>query len=98
MTRYEIKKNYAEVKRMEDAAPGCTLDQIDQEPETVASFEDKEEALEALKEYKSTVEKLSGGAGAFYGVTEYYVEQNEYDEDDEWLDGGDVWKFAEFEK
>ena len=37
MTRYEIKKNYAEIKKMEDVAPGCTLDQIDQDPETVAS-------------------------------------------------------------
>ena len=25
----------------------------------------------------------------------FYIEQNEYDEDGEWVSGGDVWDFAE---
>ena len=28
-------------------------------------------------------------------VTEYYVEENEYDEDNEWISGGDIWEISE---
>lgn len=98
MKRYEIRKNYREMKDWEGIKPGCTLDQGDQEPEILKSFEDKAEALEALKSYTGKAEKLSGGAGTFYAVTEFYVEENDYDEDGEWCDGGDVWGFAEIEK
>lgn len=83
--------NKHEIKR------GCTLEQDNQEPEIIQPFADKEEALEELKKYKSEVIKLSGGAGTYYSVTEYYVEENEYDEDGEWISGGDVWEFAEME-
>lgn len=95
--KYEIRKNTKEIsckKRVEIKA-GCTLDQENQDPEIIKAFDDKEEALNELKQYKSEICKLSGGAGSYYLVTEYYVEENGYDEDCEWVSGGDVWAFSE---
>jgi hypothetical protein len=40
---------------------------------------------------------LSGSAGTYYLVTEYCVEENEYDEDGEWVSGGDVLEFSHME-
>ena len=55
-----------------------------------------EEAKKALAEYKSSIDELSGATGRYYAVTEYYVQENVYDDEDEWRDGGDVWEFAPF--
>lgn len=95
--KYEIRKNTREIsyKKRAEIKEGCTLDQFDQEPEIIKTFDDKDEALIELKSYKSDIRKLSGGAGSYYLITEYYVEENEYDEDGEWVSGGDVWAFSE---
>ncbi|WP_300802335.1 hypothetical protein [uncultured Acetatifactor sp.] len=95
--KYEIRKNVREIsyKNRMQIKQGCTLEQNNQDPEVIKSFDDKDEALNELKSYNSDICKLSGGAGAYYAVTEYYVEENEYDEDGEWVSGGDVWEFSE---
>lgn len=95
--KYEIRKNTREIsyKNRAQIKQGCTLEQDNQDPEIIKSFDDKDEALNELKLYKSDICKLSGGAGAYYAVTEYYVEENEYDKDGEWVSGGDVWEFSE---
>ncbi len=97
MKRYDLIKNTREIsyKDRDEVCQGCTLDQMDQEPETLKSFDDKDEALEALKKYQSEISKLGGGAGTYYIITEYYVQINEYDEDGDWIGGGDVLDFAE---
>ena len=93
---FEIKKNTIEIayKKRKEITEGCTLTQSDQEPEVIKSFESKEDALRELNKYQSEIQIHYGNAGKFYSVTEYYVEENEYDEDGEWIGGGDVWEFS----
>lgn len=97
--KYEIRKNIREIsyKKRAGIRVGCTLDQDNQDPEIIKSFDDKDDALNELKSYKSDIRKLSGGAGAYYAVTEYYVEENEYDEDGEWVNGGVVWESSKIQ-
>lgn len=97
--KYEIRKNTREIsyKKRAEIKEGCTLDQFDQDPEIIKSFDDKDKALSELKQYKSEIHKLSGGAETYYVVTEYYVEENEYGEDGEWVNGGDVWEFSKIQ-
>lgn len=96
MKKYELRKNTREIsyKERNEITEGCTLNQMDQEPEIIESFDSKEEALKKLENKESEICQLSGGAGAYYSVTEYYVEENEYDEDGEWVEGGDVYGFS----
>lgn len=97
MKRYEIKKNIAEIRKKSEIKIGVTLAQDFQEPEVLESFDTKEEALEALKEYKSSYERMDGYHAPYYIVEEVYVEENVYDEDGDWIDGGDVWRVADFD-
>ncbi len=94
MIKFEIKKNEREIsyKNRSEIKVGCTLEQDNQEPAVIKSFDSKEEALKALKGHKTDIRELSGGTGknSYFTVIEYYVEENEYDEDDEWISGGDV--------
>lgn len=99
MKKYEIKQNTREIsyKKRAEIKSGCTLEQDNQEPVIIKTFDNKEEALQALKEYKTDIRELRSSTGTYYDVTEYYVEENEYDEDGEWINGGDVWEFSEIE-
>lgn len=99
MKKYELMKNDIEINRRDKdrIAPGCTLDQGDCDPELIKSFDSKEEALEELKKYKSDIRELKGRLGTYYQVTEYYVEENTYDEDG-FVEGGGIWEFSEMPK
>lgn len=94
MKRYELKRNSVEVKK-EDVREGCAaVDDMNAQPTLIKSFESKEEALEALEEHNTEIYSISAIAGTVYNVTEYYVEENEYDEDGEWISGGDIWEIS----
>lgn len=96
MKKYEIYQNTREIsyKNREEIKEGCTLDQRDLEPELIKSCENKDEALDELGQKESEIVKLSGGTGTFYSVTEYFVQENDYDEEGDWIGGGDVWAFS----
>jgi hypothetical protein len=96
MKKFEIRKNTAEYsfRKRKNIHTGCTTEQQDQYPEVVEDFDGLEEAKEALKKYNSDIRKTSGNVGTLYEVTEYYIEENVYDEDGEWISGGDIWEFA----
>lgn len=102
MKKYELRKNMREITEKDSIAEGCTLLQRDQEPEIIKTFVDIDEALIALKEYETDITKFGSSGGVFFKVTEYYIEENEYDDDGEWISGGDIWKFSkmpsEYEK
>lgn len=95
MKKYELKSATAEIRKWNQIKEGCTLD--DSEPQLIKSFDDKEEALEELKKYETSVRALSDAIGTYYLVEEYYVEENEYDEEG-WISGGDVWAFSNLTK
>lgn len=87
--KYEIKKNDCQVRKESETLEGCTLQQRDQMPEVLESYDILDEAREALKKYKGSVEYIKDIV-SFFQIVEYYIEQNEYDEDGEWVSGGDV--------
>lgn len=93
MKKFEIRKNQIEIekKNAKNIQAGCSMDQNETFPTVVKSFDTKEEALEALKSYHTEIRDLN----SYYLVTEFYVEENEYDEDGDWLDGGDIWAFTD---
>lgn len=97
MKKYELKMNSVEVKK-EDVREGCAVDDMNAQPTLIKSFESKEEALEELKKYNTEKDEFSTETGTLCNVTEYYVEENEYDEDGEWISGGDVWEVSKMRK
>ena len=97
MKRFELMKNDIEINWRDKAkiTEGCTLDQGDCDPELIKSFDNKDEALEELKNYKTDIRELSGNLGKYYEITEYYIQENYYDEDGNFVEGGDIWEFSE---
>ena len=96
MKKIELRKNSIEVswKNRKTIKEGITTTQDDQYPEIVKSFDNLEDAKNELQKYKSNIRELSGGAGKYYLIEEYYIEENTYDKDGEWLEGGDIWEFS----
>lgn len=96
MKKFEIRRNSIEVawKNRKEIKEGITLTADDQYPEIVVSFDTLDKAKVELQKYKSSIRELSGGAGKYYLVEEYYIEENSYDEDEEWVEGGDVWEYS----
>ena len=96
--RFEIKKNTIEInyKNRMDIKPGCTLDNIDSDPEIIESFDTKEAAIEALKKYSTDISTFSS-CGTVFNVTEYYIEENEYDEDGDVVICNGVWEESKME-
>ena len=93
MKKYELKKCSAEFtwKERKEIKEGCTM--YDVEPEKLGEFETLEKAEEELAKYKTEI----SDSGGLFSVTEYMIQENEYDEDGEWIDGGDVWSFSKME-
>ena len=85
MKKYVLYENKAEVKKVYE---GCTVDEYDIDATLIKSFDDKDEALEELKNYDSSVTDYN----RYYLVEEYYVE--EQDEDGEIIESGNVWGFS----
>ena len=96
MKKYEVKENTIEVnyKNRKSIKAGVSLESENQEPTIIASFDTLKEAQKKLKELKTDI-KENHYNGTYYNVTEYYIEENEYDEDGEWLTGGDIYDFSE---
>ena len=78
-------------KNRKEISLGCTIDEP--EPEILETFENEEEALKALEEYKSYIIKYNNGL--LFEVVEIALESYEADEDGEFLSGSD-YRFAEF--
>ena len=93
MKLYELKKNSIEIKK-EDMTVGCAVNDTNASPELIKKFRNKEEALEELKKYNTEIDEFSSATGTMCNDTEYYVEENEYDEDGEWNSGGDIWEIS----
>lgn len=98
MKKFEIIQNRRQIDRKKRAEirAGCTTRQDDQWPDVMKSFDNLEDALESLKGYTSSIFEQTASTGRYYTVTEYYVQENEYDEKGEWV-GGDIWEFSPFQ-
>lgn len=102
MKKYEIRYVTAEValKDKELIKPGMAQQyNIDKngngDTELITSYDTVEEAKTDLKNRKSSVSLTSSFSNKYYLVEEYFIEENEYDEDGEWISGGDIWGYSE---
>ena len=88
--KFILFKNECEVKKYYE---GCTTDRGDTNPEPLKTFENKNEALKKLQNYKTSVTDFRN----YYLVEEYYVEEEIQDEDGEFVDGGDILDYSKLE-
>lgn len=96
MIKYELKKFSAQTGLIKTGAKKPEsfwefASSKDTDPELIKVFESKTDGLSALAFYQNICEKVEGFAGSFYQVTAYGLEENEYDDDDEWIGGGNMW-------
>ncbi|MDD6667769.1 MAG: hypothetical protein PUE58_07450 [Lachnospiraceae bacterium] len=102
MKKFEIVEHTEEIKNKSAIVPGCTESPEIYESHTnidkkiLKSFDTLEKAKTELENYVASISKESGSAGTYYLVTEYMIEENDYDEDGEWISGGDIWEFSKF--
>lgn len=75
---------------------------IDANPEVIAEYSEKEEAMKALSQYECTARKEEGFDSKFWEFNLYYVWEIEVDEDGEedWSSGAYYadWEYPEWEK
>lgn len=72
LVKSNIEINY---KNRMDIAEGCTLQ--DDDPVIIKVFDSEEDALRKLQNYQTEVRELSGGAGKYFSVTEYHIENED---------------------
>lgn len=89
---YELKNAHIELKRKEDIYKGITTDQDWFEPTLIATFDDKEEALSELSINTSYIRRGTRNLVIF---EEYYVEEAIYDEEGDWIGGGDILDYSD---
>lgn len=86
MIKYDLVKRTAKFNRKnrKEIKEGCTA--LDPSPEYIKTFDTLEEAKKELAKYQTSISKFKT-AMTFYEVTEYVIEENEfeYDEDEEKL-------------
>lgn len=76
---------------------GCTVSipRTEEYPELISQFNNLEDAQEALSKYASIIELEQTTVGSRWRFTEYYIEELSFDEDGEWMPGGDILAFSE---
>lgn len=97
-TIYEVMKVSREIsyKNRNEICVGCTTKNNNKlfiKPLN-ERFENKQDALDFLSKLESEVIFREGFVKPYYEVTEYFVEENVYNEWDEWLDGGDILAYS----
>ena len=97
MRKYEVLRKDVEIKYAERKSlkPGCAVGALDVVPETIGSFGTLEEAEKELSKNKTSIQELSNSGGAYFAVSEYYIESNEYDSDGLFVDSDGVKKVSD---
>ena len=93
--KYEIKKKCAEIpyKERNNIVQGITFGNEWGEDELIESFDSIEDARKKLDEYVTSIKEMSGNAGIYFLVEEYYIEYNEY-YDGKIINSGDVYDYS----
>lgn len=96
MIKYELRKGSIEIsyKNRFEIAPGIAVDDID---EVIATFDTLEDAKKELEKYSTYIRSLSGSAGSYYLVEEYFVEEIELDEDEDFICSLGVHEYSKME-
>lgn len=92
MVKYQLQKNIEEYdeKEKNKIEEGCTFGGPDVEPEAIGDYTTEEAAKKALERYRSYVCKYTYGKNSWYVVEEYAIVVLQYDEDEGWLNTGDI--------
>ena len=97
MRKYEILRKDVEIKFADrkNINCRCAVGVLDVVPETIKSFDTLEDAEKELSKYNTRIWKLSNSGGAYFAVSEYYIESNEYDSDGLFVDSDGVKKVSD---
>lgn len=97
MRKYEVLRKDVEIKFADrkNINCGCAVGALDVVPETIKSFDTLEDAEKELSKYNTRIWKLSNSGGAYFAVSEYYIESNEYDSDGLFVDSDGVKKVSD---
>lgn len=72
----------------------CTMDDGDLKIKTIKRFKEPELALSALEEYSQTIKMFPNCTGMLYLVTDYYVEECQFDDFGNQIGEGKILAFA----
>lgn len=81
--KYEIIEKTIEVKNADRMSIAQFVAADAENPTTVETFNTMDEARAAFAKYSTQIRKFSTAVGAVYEVTEYNLEENDYNEDGE---------------
>lgn len=92
--KYDIVQRTKEIsyKNRYDIKAGCTYGE---DETTIKSCKQKEEALKELYQNASSIRELSNAGGIYFEVTEYVVEENTYNQEGEFVEGGDELAYSD---
>ena len=66
----------------------------DYDAELLATYDTKESAIDALKEYECVIETVDASVGTVLIAEEVWVSDATYDDDGEWVDSEGAWAWA----
>lgn len=102
MTAQETNKKYRGMEKFPLHEFDFAAAEIDRDPEIIAEYSDKDEAMKALNQYECTARKKEGFNYKFWEFSLYYVQEIDVDEDGEedWSGGAYYaeWEYPEWEK
>lgn len=102
LTAQETNPKYRGMKRFPLHEFDFSAAEIDANPEIIAEYSDKDEALKALTLYECTARKEEGFNFKFWEFSLYYIYEIEVSEDGEedWSGGAYLanWEYPEWEK
>lgn len=88
--QFELIKNSKEIKNEEKITIGCTLLQNTAYPEVIGIYKQKEKAINKLKTLNTEIKKINN----YWIVEEYYVEENIYNDDGEFISQIGIHEFS----
>lgn len=91
-TVYELIKTSKEIQNNKIKI-GCT--DTATEYDFAIKFNTVEDALNELKKYKTKFYRA--GIQNYKVVEEYFVQEKIYNDEDEWIDGGDIYKYSDID-
>lgn len=91
MKKFDAYERNEEIryKNRNELREGCTCDC--EEPQKVAEFTTLEDAQEWLNKQATEICEFDSAIGTIFSVKEFVIQENEYDEDNEVVDYGDIW-------
>lgn len=91
MIKYELRRCNEEISYKNKMSIEGLCWSFETETDLIKSFDNKEDALKELEKYEADLSLQSNGNYKYFTVEQYFVIEAEYDEDDEWIAGGDIW-------